>query len=179
MNLEEKKISGETVYEGSFLTLHKDEIELPDGKKAVREYIRHPGASCIVPLTDEGNVIMVRQYRYPLGKVMLEIPAGKLDKGEEPLACAKRELSEETGAVAQEMIYLGALAVTPAYTDEIIHMYLAKGITFGKTNPDDDEFVEVEIIPLEKAVDMVLHNEIIDAKTQTAILKVYAHERKI
>ncbi len=179
MNLEEKKISGNIAYEGSFLTLYKDEIELPNGKCASREYIRHPGAACIVPLTDKGEVIMVKQYRYPLGKVMLEIPAGKLDKGEEPLACAKRELKEETGATAERMFYLGQLAVTPAYTDEVIHMYLAKGLSFGETNPDEDEFVETEIIPLAKAVNMVLNNEIIDAKTQTALLKVYAHEHEI
>ncbi len=179
MDLLEKKISGKAVYEGSFLTLYKDEIELPNGKNATREYLRHPGAACVVPLTDDGYVIMVKQYRYPLGKVMLEIPAGKLDKGEDHRLCAERELKEETGAIAKQLFYLGGLAVTPAYTDEIIHMYLARGLSFGDKNPDEDEFLEVVRIPLAKAVNMVLNGEIIDAKTQTALLKTFAYEHQI
>lgn len=179
MNLSEKKISGKTVYEGSFLTLYKDEIELPNGKSAIREYLRHPGAACVVPLTDDGNVIMVRQYRYPLDRVMLEIPAGKLDYGEDHRACAERELKEETGATAKQLFYLGGLAVTPAYSDEIIHMYLARDLIFGEQSPDEDEFLEVVKIPLAKAVNMVINGEIIDAKTQTALLKTFAYEHQI
>ena len=115
---------------------------------------------------------MVEQYRYPYGEVILEIPAGKRDGNEEPLEGGKRELREETGAVAENYTFLGELYPTPGYCGEVIYMYLATGLSFGETDPDDDEFLNVKKIPLEKAVDMIMKGEIKDAKTQTAILKV-------
>lgn len=172
MNLEEKTISSETVFKGRIITLKKDVALLPDGSNAGREFIEHPGGVCVVPLTDENEVLMVRQFRYPYKEVVLEIPAGKKDPGEDPFTTGKRELKEETGAVADQYIDLGELYPSPGYCGEIIWMYGAKGLHFGEVNPDDDEFLEVEKIPLEKAVEMILNGEIKDAKTQAAILKV-------
>ena len=116
----------------------------------------------------------MRQFRYPYQEVVLELPAGKIDKGEEPLACGKRELTEETGASAQQYRSLGRLYPSPGYCGEVIHLFLATGLSFGRMNPDEDEFLEVERIPLEKAVQMMLDNEVPDAKTQVAVLKTWA-----
>ena len=173
MNLTEITDSKEYVYNGKIINLRKDKVTLPNGNKADREVVEHPGGVCVVPLTEDGYVYMVRQFRYPYGEALLEIPAGKLDKGEYPLACGKRELSEETGAVAEEYTFLGKLYPSPGYVDEIIYMYLAGKLTVLSANPDDDEFLEVEKIPLKKVVDMIMNNEITDSKTQTAILKAY------
>ena len=133
--------------------------------------VRHPGGVCIVALTENNDVYFVKQFRYPHAKVLLEIPAGKLEWGESHLECGKRELHEETGCTADEFTYLGCLYPTPAYDSEIIHMYLAKGLHKDKQKLDDDEFLEVYTIPLDKAVEMVMNNEIEDAKTQLALLK--------
>lgn len=173
-DLTEKKVSSTEVFSGKLLHVFKDDIILPDGGSGIREYIKHPGASCVVPVTENNEVIMVRQFRYPFSKVLLEIPAGKLDHtGEDPLSAAKRELKEETGAEAKEFIFMGEFYPTCAYSDEIIYMYLAKGLTFGETHLDDDEFIETETIPLKTLFDMVMNGEIRDSKTQTAILKAY------
>ena len=172
MNLEEKQISAEYKFKGKIINLRVDEALLPNGATATREVVEHNGGICVVPITENGEVLMVEQYRYPYGEVILEIPAGKRDGNEEPLEGGKRELREETGAVAENYTFLGELYPTPGYCGEVIYMYLATGLSFGETDPDDDEFLNVKKIPLEKAVDMIMKGEIKDAKTQTAILKV-------
>lgn len=170
--LYEKTLSDQLIYDGIVVELHKYGVELPDGREACREIVRHPGAVCVLPLTDEGEVICVRQFRYPFGKVLTEIPAGKLDsRDEDPLEAAKRELREETGAIAGRMIFIGDLYPSVAIFDECIHMYLATDLTFGETDPDDDEFLDVLRIPIDELAEAVLRGEITDAKTQTAVLK--------
>ncbi len=179
MKLEEKKITSKEIFEGKVMRVTVDRVELPNGAEAVRELVHHRGAVCVLPMTDEGEVICVRQFRYAHGEVLLEIPAGKLEEGEyDHRAAALRELSEETGARCSELIYLGKLYPSPAIFTEVIHMYLAKGLTFGETHPDDDEFLEVERIPLEKLKDMVMRGEIYDAKTQVCVLRAYTEMKK-
>ena len=165
----------EEKYAGKFLHIFKDDIETNTGKRFAYEYMRHPGAACIVPMTDDGKVIMVRQYRYPFGESMLEAPAGKLDPGETPETAAYRELSEETGAEAREMIPLGVFYPSVAYTDEKIYLYLAKGLIFKQQHLDEDEDLSVEQYPLDKLVQMVLDGQIPDGKTQTVLLKAKAY----
>ncbi|MBQ6420352.1 MAG: NUDIX hydrolase [Clostridia bacterium] len=178
-NLIEKKTGSELIYKGKILDLYVDTVELPNGNTAIREHLRHKGAACVVPLTAEGEVLMVRQYRYPMAEVTLEVPAGKLDSvDEDPLSAAKRELREETGAEAKEILYLGKYYPTCAYSNEVIHMYLAKDLTFGSADPDDDEFLEPIRIPLDELKDMVMRGEIPDGKTQAAVLKAYLSEKK-
>ena len=172
MNLEEKQLSFDYKFKGRIINLRVDEALLPNGATATREVVEHNGGICVVPITENGEVLMVEQYRYPYGEVILEIPAGKRDGDEEPLEGGKRELREETGAVAENYTFLGELYPTPGYCGEVIYMYLATGLSFGETDPDEDEFLNVKKIPLEKAVDMIMKGEIKDAKTQTAILKV-------
>ena len=171
-DLIEKRIEGEEVFHGKLLHVFHDKVLLPNGHEGGRDLIRHLGAVCVVPLTDDGCVIMERQFRYPMDEVIWEIPAGKLDsKDEDRLMAAKRELSEETGYSAKEWISLGVLYPTPAYSDEKIWIYLAKGLEKGNVHLDEDEFIGVEIIPLEKLLDMVMDGEITDAKTQLSLLK--------
>lgn len=172
-DLIEETVSSEEIYKGKIVHLFCDTVRLPNGKEATREVIRHVGAAAVVPLTDEGNVILVRQYRYPFSQVMLEIPAGKLDIGEDPIDCAKRELIEETGYDAKELVYLGAFYPSVAMLNEVIHLYLAKNMTLCETNLDEDEFLHVEQRPLREVVEAVMRGEIPDGKTQTAILKAY------
>ena len=172
MDFTEKTLLKDYKYKGRIINMRVDEILLPDGKNATREVVEHNGGVCVVPLTNENEIIMVRQYRYPYSEVLLEIPAGKRDGDEEPLICGKRELLEETGATAKEYKFLGELYPTPGYCGEIIYMYAAKGLEFGDKNPDEDEFLETERIPLSTLVDMILSGKIKDSKTQTAILKV-------
>ena len=171
MNLEEKQLSFEYKFKGRIINLRVDEALLPNGATASREIVEHNGGICVVPLTENNEVLMVEQFRYPYGEVVLEIPAGKRDGNEEPLDGGKRELKEETGATAESYTFLGELYPTPGYCGEIIYMYLARGLSYGETDPDEDEFLNVKKIPLEKAVDMIMKGEIKDAKTQTAILK--------
>lgn len=173
MNFEEKQLKEEYLYKGKIINLRRDEALLPDGSTAIREVVEHPGGVCVAALDENDNLLFVRQFRYPYMETTLEIPAGKRDKGgEDPLLCGKRELREETGAVAKNYISLGELYPTPGYCGEVIYMYAATDLTFGECDPDDEEFLAVERIPLEKAVEMVLSGEIKDAKTQTAVLKV-------
>lgn len=173
-SLEEKQISREEIFNGRVLHVVKDTVELPNGKQATREMCLHLGAVAIIPITDDGRVVMERQYRYPIGRVFLEIPAGKLDyAGEDPLEAAKRELREETGAVAEKITHLGELVASPALISEKIHLYLAEGLTFGERELDEDEFLDIELIPLTELVDMVMRGEIRDGKTQIAILKAH------
>jgi ADP-ribose pyrophosphatase len=173
MNFKEKQLSSEYKFKGRIINLRQDTVLLPNGNTATREVVEHPGGVCVAALTDNDELLFVRQWRYPYGEETLEIPAGKRDKkDEDPLECGKRELHEETGSTAQNYIDLQPLYPTPGYINEVIYCYLATGLTFGKQTPDEDEFLDVLRIPLEKAVEMVLSGEIKDAKTQIAVLKV-------
>ena len=174
MKLTEEKIDSALKYKGAVIDVYTDRVLLENGKEAARDVVRHPGGVCIVALNENNEVYFVRQFRYPHGKVLLEIPAGKLEWGEDHFECGKRELREETGCTADEFTYLGCLLPTPAYDTEVIHMYMAKGLHQSSQHLDDDEFLEVSLIPLAKAVEMVMNNEIEDAQTQLALLKVSA-----
>ena len=172
--LKEEKIDGEEIFDGVVVHLERDRVRLPNGNTSVREVIRHVGAVCIIPVFENGDVIVERQFRYPHDKVLLEIPAGKLDsKAEDPLAAAKREFFEETGYVAERYTLLGELYTTPAFVDEVIRMYLAEGLSMadGKQHLDEDEFLSVERIHIDTLCEMVMRGEIPDAKTQIAVLK--------
>ncbi len=171
MELTEKTLNSELKYKGKVLDVYCDTALLENGKEALRDVVRHPGGVCVVALTENNEVYFVKQFRYPHQKVLLEIPAGKLEWGESHLECGRRELREETGNTADEFIYLGCLYPTPAYDSEVIHMYLAKGLHQDKQKLDEDEFLEAFTIPFDKAVEMVMNGEIEDAKTQLAILK--------
>ena len=179
MKLEEKKISGNDIFRGSVLHVVKDEVLLPNGKRSYREYCKHIGAVCVLPLLADGSVIMERQYRYAVGREVLEIPAGKLNYNEEePLLAAARELREETGAVAGKYTYLGRMLGSPAILSETVHMYLAEDISFADRSPDEDEFMEIEKIPLTELYDMVMSGKIEDSKTQIAVLKAWQLRNK-
>ena len=176
---EETTATSELIFDGRVLHVYRDEINIPNGGKSVREYCRHNGAVAVVPLTDDGCVVCVRQYRYALGRVVLEIPAGKFDYiGEDHEEAALRELREETGYTTEHLIPIGALATSPALLTEIIYLYLAEHMTAGEVDPDEDEFLELVEIPLEELVDMILRGEVEDAKTQAAVLKVWAMKQK-
>ena len=170
--LEEHCVSSELIYDGKVVHLYVDRIALPNGAPSIREYVRHIGAVAVLPLTADGEVICVRQYRYAHGCVMTEIPAGKLDsRQEDHIEAALRELREETGARCGKLTYLGLYRSTPAILDEKIDLYLAEELTFGETDPDEDEFLEIVRLPLESLVDQVMAGEITDGKTQVAVLK--------
>lgn len=171
MNLIEKKVNSTELYKGRIINLYNDEVELPNGKHSKREYVTHNGGCAILPLTKDGDILLVRQFRYPYGEVVLEIPAGKLEKGENPDDCAVRELKEEVGGTSDNIINLGKIYPSPGYTNEILRVYLALDVEIGECNPDDDEFLQVERISLDKALDMVMQGEIIDAKSVIGILK--------
>ena len=172
-NLSETMISSEQKFAGKILDVRLDIIRLPDGRVAEREYVRHNGAVAIMAVKNDGSIIMEEQFRYAQGRTFLEIPAGKLDfPDEDHLEAAKRELREETGAVAESMTYLGEYIPSPAILGEKIYMYLAEGLTFGETDLDDDEFINVSSYSLEELVDMVMNGEITDGKTQIAVLKL-------
>lgn len=178
MRLDEKMISSEEIFNGVAVHLVKDEILLPNGNKGIREVVRHPGAVCVIPVTDEGEVIFVNQFRYAIGRVTIEVPAGKLEKGEDPTEAALRELSEETGITAGKIESLGAIYTSPAIIDEIIYMYIATDLKQGEQHLDEDEFVNVVKMPLSEAVDMVMHGKIMDAKTETIVLKAEKYLNK-
>ena len=173
MELFEKKISGENIFDGVVLHVRKDTVELPNGNTSIREYIHHNGAVCVIPITDKGEIILERQFRYPIGRVVTDIPAGKLEIGEDRVEAAKRELEEETGYKAGKMEYIGEFLGSPAILEERITMYLATELTKTETNLDEDEFLEVFRMPLEEAYERVMANEFADAKTQLCILKAY------
>lgn len=180
IDLEEKKLTSQQLFDGKIVKLYRDTVALPDGKEAFREVVRHPGAVCVVPLTDENEVLCVRQFRYPFSKITLEIPAGKLDSPEEDhKEAAMRELREETGAMCRELVFIGELYSSPAILDEVIYMYYARGLTMGQSDPDDDEFIEPVRVPLDKMVEMIADGDIRDAKTQAAVLKTAVLLKKI
>lgn len=173
MDLTEKPVKQEYKFKGKIVNLRVDDALLPNGNIAKREIVEHNGGVMVAPLDNEDNLYFVKQFRYPYMEIVTELPAGKLEKGEDPFEAGKRELKEETGAVANKYVSLGQLYPTPGYCGEIIHMYLATELSFGEQNPDDDEFLEVYKIPLAQAVEMVLSGELKDSKTQTAILKIH------
>ncbi|HAM68352.1 MAG TPA: ADP-ribose pyrophosphatase [Ruminococcus sp.] len=171
-HLEERQIRSEEIYNGRILHITRDTVLLENGDEALREVVHHPGGSCVVPLTEDGDVLLVRQFRYPQGTETLELPAGKLEYGEDSLTCAVRELKEEVGGEADQLEPLGILYPTPAYDKEVIYMYLARSIRQdGGQSLDDDEFLDVVRMPLAQAVEMVMENRLPDAKTQIALLK--------
>ena len=169
-HLTETPVSTELKYEGIIARVRLDEIRLPNGKPAQREVVEHPGAVVILPLLPDGRVCCVRQFRYAFGEVLLELPAGKLEYGEEPAPAALRELKEEVGAVPARLDYLGKLYPSPGYTNEVHHLYLARDLTMGDACPDEDEFLQVDSIPLAELVDMVLSGGLPDASSAAAIL---------
>ena len=171
MDLKETTVKQTYIHKGRILNLRVDDALLPNGEPCVREVVEHNGGVTVAALTDDNELLFVRQYRYPYSEVVLELPAGKLEKGEDPFSAVQRELLEETGAVAKRYADLGLFYPSPGYCGEVIHLYSAKGLTFKEQNLDEDEFLEVERIPLERAVEMVVNNEIVDGKTQAAVLK--------
>lgn len=173
MELKEKLINTETIYNGKIFDVELRKIELPDGRQTVYDIVKNPNACAIVALDGEGSVIMVRQYRQSAGKVLLEIPAGKIDEGEDPDTCAARELSEETGYTAQNIERLLSARVSPGFSTEIIYIYKATGLTPGDTNFDEDEFIETVKVPIDEAYKMIKKGEIEDGKTISGVLAVY------
>ena len=170
--LSEKTTSSEDIFNGVILHVKRDMVTLSNGSETVREVIRHIGAVCVIPVTENNEVIMERQYRYPLDNVIWEIPAGKLDAPDENrLSAIQRELREETGYTADEWTDLGAFHPAPAYSDEFITMYMARGLHKGERHLDEDEFLDVHTVPLKDLVEQVMNGAISDAKTQVCILK--------
>jgi ADP-ribose pyrophosphatase len=171
-NLEETIITTRTIFEGRVVKLDVHDVRLPDGETASREIIRHSGAAAILPLDTDGQVVMVRQFRLAARRLMLEIPAGVLSPGEDPLACAVRECQEETGLKPQHVEPLGGFFVAPGYTSEYIHLFLGRDLSDSQLDGDIDEFVEVVRLPLTEAVRMAVNAELHDSKTIIALLKV-------
>ncbi len=172
MDFSEKTLSEKEIFDGKIIRVHLDDIELPDGSKSFREVVEHSGGVCVVALTDEDEILMVRQYRYPFKKVLLELPAGKLERGEEPLCAGIRELEEECGVVADKIVSLGKIYPTVAYCSEIIHIFAATGLNTTHQHLDEGEFLGVEKIKLADALQMVMNGEIRDAKTVVAVMKI-------
>lgn len=165
MNFEEKTVSEEHIYKGNIISVDLVTVTLPDGRKATRDIVRHPGASAVIPLNENGEVYMVRQYRKPLDMVSLEIPAGKLDHGEEPSVCAERELKEETGLTARQITHLVSVHSTPGFSDEVLHIYAATGLSEGESCADTDEFLSTEKYSVDTLLTMILEGKITDAKS--------------
>lgn len=169
----ERKISQEEIYRGRIIRVTNDTVVLENGKTAQREVVHHNGGAAIVPVNEAGEIYLVRQFRYPYGKELLEIPAGKVEPGEDPMETAKRELMEECGLAADEFVDLFPVYPSVGYCDEVISCYLAKGLHSVEAQPDEDEFLNVEKYPIEEAAEMVMNGSLPDAKTSAAILKVF------
>ena len=177
MECVEKRVDGELKYSGIIVKVRLDRAELENGKIVRREVVEHPGGVGILPVDENGVCYMVRQFRYPFSRQLLEIPAGKLEYGEDPLECAVRELSEETGFTADELIYLGKCLTSPGFSSETLHIYLARGLHAGRAHLDEDEFLNVEKHSLSELCEMAEHNELEDAKTVIAVLKAERYLR--
>ncbi len=177
--LTETTVNRHTVFEGKIITVYHDEARLPNGKVVYRESVSHPGGVCIAAIDNRNNLLFVRQFRYPFGKIITELPAGKLEPGEDPVSAAERELKEEVGASAKKFEFLGQMYPTPGYCGEVIHLFYADDISFGTQSPDEDEFLDVLPIPFDDAVQMVLRGDLPDAKTQIAILKLWERKQRI
>lgn len=165
VNLTEEKLDSTTVHQGLFFNVYRDTVLLPDKKTSLREYIRHPGAVVILPVLDNGKLLLEQQFRYPLNQVFLEFPAGKIDKGETPLSCAKRELMEETGYTASNWQFVCTVHNAVGYSDEALYIYLAKGLKSGEKHPDAEEFIETFSVSLQQLLEWVKSGKITDAKT--------------
>jgi len=171
MELYEKTLESQRVFTGRVLKVRLDQVELPSGGTSSREIVDHPGGVAILALDEDNNILTVTQYRYAYGKTLLEIPAGKLEYGEDPYSAAMRELREETGATTDKLTPLGEIYPTPGFCNEIIRLYLAKDLSWGEMDPDEDEFLRVERIPFSVMLERVLSGEITDAKTAIAVMK--------
>ena len=171
MDLTEKMLERQDVFDGRIIKVHVDKVSLPNGETAFREVVDHPGGVGILALDEHNCVPMVTQYRYAFGRNVLEIPAGKREPGEDPFVTAMRELKEEVGATAEEWIPMGKLLASPGCYSETLYLYLARGLTFGETHPDEDEFLEAQRIPFDDLVHRCMDGEIEDAKTVAAVLK--------
>ena len=171
MRLEEKRLSSREIFKGKIVELRVDQVELPNGKEAVREVVGHPGGVAVLPYHDDGTVTLVRQFRYPFGRAVDEVPARKLEPGEDHRLAGERELSEETGLSAGSLTYLGALLLSPGYADEVLHLYLARDLTQGERHPDEDEFLELRRAPFDELVAQAMDGTLQDAKTVAALLK--------
>ncbi|PRO66761.1 NUDIX hydrolase [Alkalicoccus urumqiensis] len=169
-SMEEKTIQSTPIFNGSVIRVHEDEVTLPNGKTSRRELVKHPGAVAVICVTEEGKLVLVKQYRKALEKAIAEIPAGKLEAGEEPAVCAARELEEETGIRASKMRPLGSFYTSPGFADELVYLFLAEGLSQGTVEADEDEFVERMDVTPGEAAEMVLRQEIHDAKTMYALL---------
>ena len=178
-HLREERISGEDIYGGIFLNMKRDRVSLPDGQEAVREYLTHPGAVAILALLDDGRILLERQYRYPIAKVCMEIPAGKLDPNEDPLVCAQRELEEETGYSASKWSYIRRIHPVISYSTEFIDIYLAEGLQAGKSRLDEEEFLDVFAAPLDEILAWVEQGVITDVKTPIAIYWLDRYRRNL
>lgn len=173
--LKETLVCSELLLTGKFLHIKRDTVSLPDGKHATREYVVHPGAVVVVPLLGDGQVVLERQYRYPVGQVMIELPAGKLDPGEDPLLCGLRELQEETGYTAGQWAYAGQMHLAIAYSTEIIHIYFVRGLTAGQRKLDAGEFLEVFTVPVPQLLSWCADGTVTDAKTMACALHLANH----
>lgn len=171
MHLDEKTLRSETVYEGPIFKITHDTVELENGNTAVRDVLLHHGGVCVLPVNENGEVLLVKQFRYPFRTATLEAPAGKLEKGEDHAVCGRRELLEETGCTCSEYTFLGEMLPTPAYNSEITYMYLARELSYEKQSLDPDEFLDVVKMPLTEAVERVMDGTIRDGKTQIVLLK--------
>lgn len=169
----EREISSTEIFKGELLHVFSDQARLPNGASSTREWIKHPGASAVLPVFENGDVMLIRQFRYPLRQIFYEVPAGKLDSGETPLSTAKRELEEEAGISCKEIRYLGPFHPSIGYTDEVIHLYIAWQLTSFDPNVDEDEFLLKARLPFREAVEMVHRGEISDGKTMVTVLKAW------
>ncbi len=174
MDLTEIPLQSDVKYQGCILTVTEDRVSLPNGSISTREVVRHPDGVAILPLASDGSAILVRQYRYPCAQTLLEVPAGKLDPGEDHHAAALRELMEETGATPDSLTYLGSAYSSPGFCDEMLHLYLAQELHFGPCHPDEDEFLEPVRVPFSTLVSRVMNGEILDLKTVAVVLKARA-----
>ncbi|MDD4802683.1 MAG: NUDIX hydrolase [Syntrophomonas sp.] len=165
MDFNEKTLQTQEIFSGRIIKVRVDTVSLPNGRQSTREVVEHAGAVAVVAVDDDHNIIMVRQYRKPVERVLLEIPAGTMEKDEEPLLCAQRELREETGFTAHFWEKILSYYSAPGFTDEYLHLYLARGLSKGATDPDQDEFVETVCLPLQEAGNMIYGGEIIDGKS--------------
>jgi len=171
MELKEFTLSSRTVYEGKIVTVKVDQARLPNGETALREVVEHPGGVCVLALREDGMVPLVRQFRYPLSELLLELPAGKLERGEQPRPAAARELEEEAGLAPEELTELGAMYVSPGFCTEKLHLYLARKCRSVQAHPDEDEFLDVIWMDFDRLVEQVMEGQIQDGKTVAAVLK--------
>lgn len=178
MKLTETTLTSTPRYHGIIVDVRTDTVRLPDGRESTREVVSHPGGVAILPLTDDGNAILVRQYRYAMGQEVLEAPAGKLEPGENHRCSALRELEEEVGVVPERLEYLGKLFVSPGISTETIHLYLATGLKEGRRHPDEDEFLSIETIPFADLLELVLSGQIPDAKTAAVVMRVQLQKER-